>query len=48
MSANIFVGAKHFGSKSLVITNKLCAEMLRPFLAPDAPDRSTIEIADRE
>ena len=30
MSANIFVGAKHFGSKSLVLTNKLSAEMLRP------------------
>ena len=29
--ANILVGAKHFGSKSLVITNKLSAEMLRPF-----------------
>ena len=28
--ANIFVGAKHFGSKSLVLTNKLSAEMLRP------------------
>ena len=31
MSANIFVGAKHFGSKSLVITNKLSAGMLRPY-----------------
>ena len=29
--ANILVGAKHFGSKSLVITNKLSPEMLRPF-----------------
>ncbi len=29
--AKILVGAKHFGSKSLVITNKLSAEMLRPF-----------------
>ena len=28
--ANIFVGAKHFGSKSLILTNKLSAEMLRP------------------
>jgi hypothetical protein len=28
--ANIFVGAKHFGIKSLVLTNKLSAEMLRP------------------
>ena len=28
--ANIFVGAKHFGSKSLTLTNKLSAEMLRP------------------
>jgi hypothetical protein len=30
MNANIFVGAKHFGSKSLIITHELCAEMLRP------------------
>lgn len=31
MIANIFVGAKHFGSQSLlVLTNKLSAEMLRP------------------
>ena len=28
--ANILVGAKHFGSKSLILTHKLCAEMLRP------------------
>ena len=28
--ANIFVGAKHSGSKSLVIINKLSAKMLRP------------------
>ncbi len=28
--ANMLVGAKHFGGKSLVITNKLSAEMLRP------------------
>ncbi|MEG3875821.1 hypothetical protein QT972_00360 [Microcoleus sp. herbarium7] len=28
--ANIFVGAKHSGSKSVVITNKLPAGMLRP------------------
>ena len=28
--ANIFVGAKHSGSKSLLITNKLSAVMLRP------------------
>ena len=27
--ANIFVGAKHSGSKSLLITNKLSAGMLR-------------------
>jgi hypothetical protein len=27
---NILVGAKHFGSKSLIITHKLYAEMLRP------------------
>jgi NADH dehydrogenase FAD-containing subunit len=27
---NILVGAKHFGSKSLIFTHKLCAEMLRP------------------
>jgi hypothetical protein len=30
VKANIFVGAKHFGSKSLVLINKLPAEMLRP------------------
>ncbi|MEG3882472.1 hypothetical protein QT972_34545, partial [Microcoleus sp. herbarium7] len=29
--ANIPVGAKHFGSKSLLITNKLSAGMLRPY-----------------
>jgi hypothetical protein len=29
--ANIFVGAKHSGSKSLLLTNKLCAGMLRPY-----------------
>ena len=29
--ANIFVGAKHSGSKSLLITNKLSAGMLRPY-----------------
>ena len=29
--ANILLGAKHFGSKSLIITNKFSAEMLRPF-----------------
>ena len=34
---NIFVGAKHFGNKSLVLTNKLSAEMLRPSQIPDAP-----------
>ena len=28
--ANILVGAKHFGSKSLAIANKLSAEMLGP------------------
>ncbi|TAG74943.1 MAG: hypothetical protein EAZ23_04525 [Oscillatoriales cyanobacterium] len=27
---NILVGAKHFGSKSLILVHKLCAEMLRP------------------
>ena len=37
MSANIFVGAKHFGSKSLILTNKLSAEMLRPCTHRDAP-----------
>ena len=30
VKANILVGAKHSGSKSLVITNKLSAGMLRP------------------
>ncbi len=30
MSANISVGAKYYGSKSLLITNKLSAVMLRP------------------
>ncbi len=30
MNPNILVGAKHFGSKSLILTHKLCAEMLRP------------------
>ncbi len=30
MNANILVGAKHFGSKSLILVHKLCAEMLRP------------------
>ncbi|MBE9122408.1 hypothetical protein IQ269_16780 [Tychonema sp. LEGE 07199] len=35
--ANIFVGTKHFGSKSLVLTNKLSAEMLRPCTHRDAP-----------
>jgi hypothetical protein len=29
--ANIFVGAKHDRSKSLMITNKLSAVMLRPY-----------------
>ncbi|XZO04553.1 MAG: hypothetical protein ACM65L_12945 [Microcoleus sp.] len=29
--ANIFVGAKHDRCKSLVITNKLSAVMLRPY-----------------
>ena len=29
MYADIFVGAKHSGSKSLVIINKLSAKMLR-------------------
>jgi hypothetical protein len=29
--ANIFVGAKHDRSKSLVSTNKLSAGMLRPY-----------------
>ncbi|MFM9264885.1 hypothetical protein [Tychonema sp. BBK16] len=33
----IFVGAKHFGSKYLVLTNKLSAEMLRPCTHRDAP-----------
>ncbi len=28
--ANISVGEKHYGSKSLLITNKLSAVMLRP------------------
>jgi hypothetical protein len=27
---NILVGAKHFGSKSLILIHKLCTEMLRP------------------
>jgi hypothetical protein len=36
--ANIFVGAKHFGIKSLTLTNKLPAEMLRPCTHRDAPD----------
>ena len=35
--ANIFVGAKHSGSKSLLITNKLYAGMLRPYTHWDAP-----------
>ena len=30
--ANIFLGAKHSGSKSLILTNKLSAGMLRPRL----------------
>ena len=30
--ANIFSGAKHSGSKSLILTNKLSAGMLRPRL----------------
>ena len=30
MSANISVGAKHYGGKSLLITNKSSAVMLRP------------------
>ncbi len=30
ISENIFVGAKHSGSKSLLLTNKLSAGMLRP------------------
>ncbi len=37
-----FVRAKHFGSKSLVITNKLSAVMLRPtniFAKQSSPDR---------
>ena len=29
--AKVFVGAKHCGSKSLMITNKLSAAMLRPY-----------------
>jgi hypothetical protein len=29
--ANIFVGAKHSGSKSLLLTHKLSAGMLRPY-----------------
>ena len=28
--ANILVGAKYFGSKYLILTNKLSVEMLRP------------------
>jgi hypothetical protein len=28
---NIFVGAKHSGSKALILTNKLSAGMLRPY-----------------
>ena len=35
--ANIFVGAKHFGSKSVILTNKLSTEMLRPCTHRDAP-----------
>jgi NitT/TauT family transport system substrate-binding protein len=44
MSANIFVGAKHFGSQSLILTNKLSTEMLRPYkseMHPDISPRST-------
>ena len=29
--ADVFVGAKHSGSKSLLITNKFSAGMLRPY-----------------
>ncbi len=32
MSVNTFVGAKHDRCKCLVITNKLSAVMLRPYL----------------
>ena len=42
--ANIFVGAKHSGSKSLLITNKLSAGMLRPYKIGMHPWRS----ADRQ
>ena len=35
--ANIFVGTKHSGSKSLLITNKLSAGMLRPYTHLDTP-----------
>ncbi len=31
MFAKVLVGAKHCGSKSLMITNKLSAAMLRPY-----------------
>jgi hypothetical protein len=41
--ANMFVGAKHSGSKSLAITNKLSAGMLRPLQNRDAPDQYNIE-----
>ena len=40
---NIFVGAKHFGSKYLVLTNKLSAEMLRPSKMRDAPAATSQE-----
>ena len=41
---NTLVGAKHFGSKSLIFTNELSAEMLRPSqieIYPELPCRET-------
>ncbi|WP_333471378.1 type II toxin-antitoxin system VapC family toxin, partial [Microcoleus sp. herbarium12] len=40
---NILVGAKHFGSKSLILTHKLCAEMLRPCQNEMHPTVITLE-----
>ena len=36
--ANIPVGAKHYGNKSLLVTHKLSAVMLRPYTDRDTPD----------
>ncbi len=42
MNENILVGVSHFGSKSLIITHKLCAEMLRPCQNEMHPPDATI------